>query len=158
MNAVERERAALRHAFCAAYLRTMSPEAAAAECGIRDGYEMLGRETVRRELQKMRGHFAGITREDVIRRLAELAFAPANDAIRLAYLDDPAREVDGLNLSSVAEFRHNSAGSVEIRFIDRIKALDALYTLLEGGAESDEAAAFFRALEEAGGAEMEWRE
>ena len=50
----------------------------------------------------------------------------------------------------MSEFRRNSAGSVEIKFVDRVKALQALYELLGGGMDSEEADAFFRALEEAG--------
>jgi len=145
----EKEKQALerRRAFCRAYLRTMNEQAAARECGETDGPGMLARGTVRRELEQLRESRADVRREDVIRRLTELAFAPANDAVRLAYLGEPTEEtVRMLNLSAVAEFKRNSAGSVELKLIDRVKALDALYRLLDGGSEGSEA--LLRALEE----------
>ena len=148
-----------KRAFCRAFLETMDPSAAAKRCGITDGYAMLESKTVQRTLQKMRALGGDVRREDVVRRLCELAFAPANDAIRLAYLDAPGEEAVGqLNLSSVAEFKRNSAGSVEVKLIDRVKALSTLYDLLGGADDGEAAAEFLRALE---GAEEEsgpWRE
>lgn len=146
---------AKKRAFCRAYLETMDPAVAAGRSGIADGYAALESKTVQRTLQRMRAVGGDVRREDVIRRLCALAFAPVNDAIRLAYLDDPGEAaVARLDLSPVAEFRRNSAGSVEVRFVDRIKALDTLYGLL-GGADGDEAADFLRALETAEGTPWE---
>ena len=70
------------------------------------GYAALESKTVQRTLQRMRAVGGDVRREDVIRRLCALAFAPVNDAIRLAYLDDPGEAaVARLDLSPVAEFR-----------------------------------------------------
>ena len=49
--------------------------------------------------------------------------------------------------NAVAEFRRSNLGSVEIRFIDRVKALQALAGMLEG--EGCEAEEFFRAMVQA---------
>lgn len=89
-------------------------------------------------------------RGDVIRQLWRIACSRPSAAVALAYLEQPSREtIQRLDLGAVSEFRRNSAGSVEIKFVDRVKALQALYELL-GGMGSEEADAFFRALEEAG--------
>lgn len=90
-------------------------------------------------------------RGDVIRQLWRIACSRPSAAVALAYLEQPSREtIQRLDLGAVSEFRRNSAGSVEIKFVDRVKALQALYELLGGGMDSEEVDAFFRALEEAG--------
>ena len=59
--------------------------------------------------------------------------------VKLAYCQEPTEdEIRRLDLGAVAEFRSN-LGSVEIRFIDRVKALQALAGMLEGeGCEAEE--------------------
>ena len=65
-----------------------------------------------------------IRREDVVRRLAELAFGQPNDCVRLA-LEEGA-ELDKLDLSLLSEIRRSEKGMVEIKLIDRLKALEQL--------------------------------
>ena len=135
--------------FCAAYLKTMDPERAAAVSGCKDGYAMLDREPVRRRLEMMRGAAEGARREDALRRLAQLAFGQANDAVRLALAP---REVDpaGLDLSAVAELKVTDKGGVEVKLVDRVRALGALCELLgDGGCAGAEA--LYQALEDAAG-------
>lgn len=57
--------------------------------------------------------------------------------------------------AAVAEFKRNGNGTVEVKFVDRVKALSALYDML-GGGDADEAAEFLQALEQAG-EEDDWR-
>ena len=99
-----------------------------------------------------------IGREDVIEALAGFAFGGANRAVELAYLERPTPQaIRRMDLSAVTEFRRNANGSVEMKFIDRVKALGALYEMLGSGG-GDETEAFFRALEEAGeeDADTQW--
>ncbi len=140
--------------FCSAYLRTMDPWAAAAEAGARaeDGFSLLQDERVKRRLESMRSAAADqILREDVVRRLCELAFGRSSDAIRLAMQGGEAADPRSLDLSAVAEFRRTDKGGVEIKFLDRIRALQALGELL--GGEAADPSEFFRALESAGALE-----
>ena len=65
-----------------------------------------------------------IRQRDVTRRLAELAFGKANDCVRLALEDDP--RLDKLDLSLLSEVKRNDKGTVEIKLIDRLKALEQL--------------------------------
>ena len=97
----------------------------------------------------MRSAAAGeLRREDALRRLAQLAFGRANDAVRLAL---GPREVDPetLELSAVAEFKVTDKG-VEVKLVDRVRALETLCGLLEedGGSGAEE---LYRALEDAAG-------
>ena len=87
-----------------------------------------------------------IKRSDVTRRLAELAFGKANDCVRLALEDTP--ELDKLDLSLLSEVKRNDKGTVEIRLIDRLRALEQLAA---AAAEDTEAAqAFLQALRQDG--------
>ena len=84
-----------------------------------------------------------IRRRDVTRRLAELAFGKANDCVRLALEDDPM--LDRLDLSLLSEVKRNDKGTVEIKLIDRLRALEQLAQLAsEGGSDLE---SFLKAMQ-----------
>ena len=85
-----------------------------------------------------------IRRRDVTRRLAELAFGKANDCVRLALEDDP--RLDKLDLSLLSEVKRNDKGTVEIKLIDRLRALEQLALVAEE--EKTDLEAFLTALQE----------
>ena len=87
-----------------------------------------------------------IRREDVTRRLAELAFGKANDCVRLALEDDP--KLGKLDLSLLSEVKRNDKGTVEIKLIDRLRALEQLANV--AGKESDDMELFLQALQGGG--------
>ena len=153
MGNVERQRD--DGAFCRAYLRTMDPERSAVLIGRRDGFTMLGSARVQSRLEKMREDAAGqIRREDAIRRLAQLAFGRANDAVKLALC--PAEvNVEELDLSAVSEIKVTDKGGVEVKLVDRVRALETLCELLagSGGQNADE---LYRVLTEGDPAEGGW--
>lgn len=138
-------------AFCRAYLACMDAQRAACAVGAEDGFALLRKKSVQSTLAKMRGG-EGICREDVLRRLGEIAFARANDAVKLAVGEGmTAEEIDALELGALAEFKRGTNGAFEVKFFDRVKALELLCTLL-GGGEGSAAAEFFRSLGEEDGA------
>ena len=83
-----------------------------------------------------------IRRSDVNRRLAELAFGKANDCVRLALEDAP--HLDKLDLSLLSEVKRNEKGTVEIRLIDRLRALEQLAQA--AGEDTSAAESFLQAL------------
>ena len=83
----------------------------------------MDRKTGEKELRE-RIRTGKISREDVTRRLAELAFGKANDCVRLALEDDP--KLGRLDLSLLSEVKRNDKGTVEIKLIDRLKILEQL--------------------------------
>ena len=83
-----------------------------------------------------------IQRRDIQRRLAEMAFGRANDCVKLVLEESP--EVDALDLSLLSEVKRNDKGTVEIRLIDRLQALEALSGMV--GSEEGEMKAFLQAL------------
>lgn len=135
--------------FCRAFLRTMDPERAAAEAGKKDGFSALRKQSLQETLEEMRFNAANqIRREDVVRRLAQLAFGRANDAVRLALHPETA-DPDTMDLSALSELKVTDKG-VELKLIDRVRALETLYGLLESGGDSG-AEDLYRALEDAAG-------
>ena len=84
-----------------------------------------------------------VSRSDVTRRLAELAFGKANDCVRLALEDDP--NLGRLDLSLLSEVKRNDKGTVEIKLIDRLRALEQLAAVAEESGEDLEA--FLKALQ-----------
>lgn len=140
-----------KSAFCRAYLRSMRLDAAERSAGVSDGCDLLRAKSVQKELGRRRKAAANIEREDILRRLCEIAFSPANDAVKLAFLENPKPSaIDSLDLSAVSEIKRAANGAFEIRFADRIKALDLLYNILCSHSDTEEAEDFFRALEQSG--------
>ena len=72
-----------------------------------------------------------IRRQDVTRRLAELAFGKANDCVKLALEENPCLEK--LDLRLLAGVKKNDKGLVEILLIDRLKILEKLAEAAEDG-------------------------
>ena len=103
-------------------------------------------EEKKRETLSQRIRAGKVRRSDVNRRLAELAFGKANDCVRLALEDAP--KLEELDLSLLSEVKRNDKGTVEIKLIDRLKALEQL--ALAAGDEKDGAQEFLRALQESG--------
>ena len=141
--------------FCGRYLQSMDPDLAAGVAGCGDGYAMLASKSVRRRLERMRETAAGqIRREDVVRRLAQLAFGRVNDAVRLALHSGDA-DLEALDLSAVAELKVTDKGGVEVKLVDRIRALEALCGLL-GEEKAEGAGELYRVLTEAAAGEGGW--
>ena len=88
----------------------------------------MDRKTAEKELRE-RIRAGKVSREDVTRRLAELAFGKANDCVRLALENDP--KLDRLDLSLLSEVKRNDKGTVEIKLIDRLRALEQLALVAE---------------------------
>ena len=87
--------------------------------------------------------------DDIIRRLGDLAFGKSNDIVKLVMenevLGDQIRKLD---LSLLSELKRNSNGTVEVKLVNRLDALELLAKLL--GTEKDaqsEVECFFRAME-----------
>ena len=92
---------------------------------------------------KLRIRAGEIKRSDVTRRLAELAFGKANDCVRLAL--EECSDLEKLDLSLLSEIKRSEKGMVEIKLIDRLKALEQL--ALAAGKDADGAKEFLQALQ-----------
>lgn len=84
-----------------------------------------------------------LRQEDVARRLAELAFGKVNDCVRLVLEDNP--QVDKLDLAQLCEVKRNDKGTVEIKLIDRLRALEQLAGMAQGN--NSDLESFIQALQ-----------
>ena len=117
-------------AFCRKYLQCMDPDQAAAMAGCADGYAVLETKMVRRRLE--------------------------DDALKpLLGLHSEEADLETLDLSAVAELKVTDKGGVEVKLIDRIRALEALYGLLSEE-KAEGAGELYRVLTEAAGEEGGW--
>jgi hypothetical protein len=63
------------------------------------------------------------SRKKALRQVEKLAGSRVNDGVRLAFLKEEELEsLEKLDLSAVTEFKRNSNGTVEVKFIDRLSA------------------------------------
>ena len=98
---------------------------------------------MKEESLKKRIRRGEVRRADVVRRMAELAFGKANDCVRLALEDEPP--VDQLDLSLLSEVKRNEKGTVEIKLIDRLRALEQLSQT--AGQDEGDMESFLQALQ-----------
>lgn len=83
----------------------------------------------------------------IMRGYDKLAFGGVADAVRLMFCDDPDQlEIRGMDLFNVAEIKRPKGGGMEIKFFDRIKALQCLEQMNEDRGEGP--GGFYRALEQ----------
>lgn len=121
--------------FVREYLRTMDPDRAAQTAGAAgQGPALLETEAVREEIDRQRRIMKSLMKkDDLLRRMWELAFSRSNDCARLV-LEDPAQvsaQLEGLDLSLLAELRRTDKGAVEVKLIDRLQLLERLLALLD---------------------------
>ncbi len=98
---------------------------------------------MKKDRLKTRIRDGDIQRRDVARRLAELAFGRPNDCVRLVLGETEG--VDRLDLSLLSELKRSEKGALELRLVDRLKALELLAELAqEDGTDLE---AFLKALQ-----------
>lgn len=83
-----------------------------------------------------------IQQKDILRRLGELAFGRANDCVKLVMEENP--NLEELDLSLLSEVKRNDKGTVEVRLIDRLRAVEMLSAAM--GGQEGEMEAFLQAL------------
>lgn len=70
------------------------------------------------------------SREEAIRYLERLVFYQPNDGIQIAFAQEQA-DLKRFRLEGVTEFKRHANGTVELKFLDRLKALETLVRLQE---------------------------
>ncbi len=89
--------------------------------------ELLSREDVVSEIRRLSS-----LRRQTMSELAQagyqrLAFGSISDAVSLLYMENPTQsDLQSMDLFSVAEIKRPKDGSMEIKFFDRLKALEKL--------------------------------
>lgn len=85
-------------------------------------------------------------RKRIRRGYERLAFGGIADAVRLILAEEPdLPELGKMDLYNIAEIKRPKGGGMEIKFFDRIKALQCLESMNTGGGE---ALPLYRTLQE----------
>ena len=121
--------------FCSLFLGSGNSELAAEKAGYtgdceQKGEELICRPEISAELERL-----SRLREKSLANMAaagyqRLAFGSICDAISLLYKSDPSKEdLEGMDLFLVSEIKRPKDGSMEIKFFDRLKALEKIEQL-----------------------------
>lgn len=143
---------AKRRSFCIGYVLLGSVEEAALRAGfpcetaLNEGIKCLKTESCRRFINQLRSVLADSG--DVLTGLKRLAFGSCKDAVYLVFADElpPKSVVERLDLFNVSEIKRVKGGGVEIKFFDRIKALEKLFEFSNTSSDRGNAADLIKAL------------
>lgn len=93
-----------------------------------------------------------ITQRDVADGLGRLAFGNIQDAVRLLFESDEdiLSALPSLDLFNISEIKRPKGGGMEIKFFDRIKALEKLREMIDTD-EKQNGTSFYDALEKSAG-------
>ena len=134
--------------FCTYFVQTRNGREAAAKCGYRfaqrTAARLLRRSDIRAQISEL-DRAMQQTQNDIAAGYARLAFGCVSDAVKLAlHPDDEAVPLEEMDLFAVSEIKCGKNG-VEIKFFDRLKALEKLEALTHSR-ESDNAKELFSAI------------
>lgn len=106
------------------------------------GLRLLQREEIRNKILEMKKENDSLLQAKS--GLRRLAFGTVADAVKL--IRDDTADPDSLDLFMVSDIKYSKGGAVEIKFYDRLKALESL-ALIENEQTKDTPLSFYSALE-----------
>lgn len=136
--------------FCLIFKALGDPIEAARRTGLENpeitGIRLIYSKRVKRVLARLSRPVAAY--ESVRSGLERLAFGSILDAVKLIR-DEGETDISLLDLFNVSEIKRVKGGGVEIKFFDRLEALEKLLQIEESFGRSATAESFFSALESA---------
>lgn len=117
--------------FCSFYVGSGNAKEAAACAGFsnpdKHGADLLAREDINSEIERLYNSRNKNYRQQARAGYERLAFGNVSDAVKLMFSENPdSLELAGYDLFNVAEIKKPKDGALEIKFFDRIKALEKL--------------------------------
>lgn len=138
--------------FCLFFSETRNARSSAARAGYgvlsqRSGLKLLKRKDIRAEIERM-DKTRLVSSQEVAAGYRQLAFGSVADALKLVYSEENFgnAELEKLDLFNVSEIKRPKGGGIEIKFFDRMKALEHLGEM-NSAADSESALPFYAALE-----------
>lgn len=137
--------------FCKLYVSARNGREAAYKAGYTVCPEIVSKKLLSQE--KIKEQIAAAEKEravsgaEIREGLRRLAFASSADAVKLLLADEfKETDIEALDLFNIAEIKRAKAGGLEIKFFDRLKALEKLCEMSDSS-ETNTAAPFYSALE-----------
>lgn len=121
----------------------------APESALKEGLRLKSSSRVIRRIKKRRGG----SEIEALAGLRRLAFGRINDALALLKDDFSESGFEHLDLFNVSEIKRVKGGGMEIKFFDRLEALEKLAELESRASDSASADSFFAALQNSARAE-----
>lgn len=138
--------------FCSYYADDGDARGCAARAGFvitprRSASKLLAREDIRGEISRLEKERKA-TAALVEKGLRRLAFGSVTDALKLMLSEEnlTAQEIEKLDLFNVSDIKRPKGGGLEIKFFDRLKALERLEKF--GSGEENGPGSFVQALAE----------
>ena len=136
--------------FCRLTALTADPLRAAREAGYKRPEEslskLIGREDIAEEIRRLSRNMRSVYESTAVCGLYRLAYGGVGDALTLLYGDHFApEELRKMDLTRVSEIKRTDKG-VEIRFCDRVKAIDKLCELLGGSRDPEASGGLLEAM------------
>lgn len=139
--------------FCAYFSESRNARSAAARAGYgvfsqRNGQKLIRRKDIRTEIERI-DKTKLVSAEEVAAGYRQLAFGSVADALKIVYAEEnpTALELEKLDLFNVSEIKRPKGGGIEIKFFDRMKALEHLEEMSGRTGEENTALPFYAALE-----------
>ena len=83
------------------------------------------------------------TDKDVATGFSRLAFGCVSDAVSLAFTDDISlSDIEKMDLFNISEIKRKKGGDIEIKFFDRLKALEKLAEISKLSFDEEESSIF----------------
>ena len=133
--------------FCLYFARGDGPKPAALKAGYTETPEISGLRLLEsRRIQRRIKRLASVYARPASTALSRLAFGSHSDGIRLALGQATGTDINELDLFCVSELKWSKDGALDIKFYDRLRALELLAET--GTAENDDTLeSLYRALE-----------
>ncbi len=137
--------------FCRWYAKLRNTREASIRAGYtpfpeRQGIKLLSKKTIQEQISSIENENK-TTNRTIETGFERLAFGSISDAVKLIIsageLSSP--DIEGLDLFNVAEIKYTCGKGMEIKFFDRLKALEKLQDLTAND-ENDSALGFFEAI------------
>ncbi len=138
--------------FCHWYTQLRSPREAALKAGYTvmpeySALRLLSKEKIREKISRLEKEI--LTSDALIPAgLRRLAFGSITDAVKLILSagTDNSPDIDGLDLFNVSEIKYTCGKGMEIKFFDRLKALEKLNDIADSSSKNS-ALSFYEAIE-----------
>ena len=89
-------------------------------------------------------------RQDALMGLQKIAFGDSNDAVQLLFVEETPTEseIRDLDLCAVSKMKRIKGGGVEVEFVDRMKAMEALIRYADLAEQDDRTDNLLEALQQ----------
>ncbi len=152
MTKKERKLTKKESEFCCAYVNTGNAREAAVAAGYTENSELTGQRLlcntqILLEINSILSQRRTLLELKALSGYERLAFGNITDGIRLLYMQDiDTKQLESMDLFNISEIKKPKDGSLEIKFFDRIKALEKLCLSHEDKKETS--VPFYVALEQ----------